>query len=124
LGANGEEGKMGKASFRRKRDRQRYLARLANENPSKFHSEWCKRLDSWEKDAFWRASHMSTPDGNPVEPTFNLIEYALEELAECGNEARKIAEADTREALTDACTRAVAMAVNPKMVRFRIMRDY
>jgi len=38
---------MGKAASRRVFRRQKFLAKLAQENPERFESEWAKRVDSW-----------------------------------------------------------------------------
>jgi Ni,Fe-hydrogenase III large subunit len=97
---------MSKARKRRWQNRQQYLARLAETNPRKFRREWAKRLESWSRLAHRRADLASA---------FDLVERVLDELTGCGHKAVKMEEADTKEVMTQACTKAVALVVDPRM---------
>ena len=108
---------MGKATRRRKQRRQQYLGRLARQAPAKFHSEWSKRLESWAKEARRRAGQLTGEDGGPVPAAFALVETALEELIGCGPEAVNLEYESSKETMLDACCRAVAGAVDPRMYR-------
>ena len=114
---------MGKASARRKKRRQEYLARLASKNPSKFQREWAKRLESWSREAHRRVGLLFDESGNPVPPAFTLVEMALEELSGCGEEAVRLERDATVEVMTDSCCQAVAGAVDRRMYRLSNARS-
>lgn len=114
---------MGKASTRRKKRRQEYLGRLARENPTKFRSEWAKRLESWSEEADHRAGRLSDRDGNHIPPTFTLVADAISELAACGEEAFELESTATEDVMNDACCKAVATAVDRRMYRLSNARS-
>jgi hypothetical protein len=112
---------MGKASQKRKNERQRYLSRLARENPQKFSVEWVKRLYSWSLDADRNAKTLTDGEGNPTPSTFSFVTMAMEELKACGQEAVEIEGSSTMETMTNACCNAVAIAVDPRLCRLSIL---
>ncbi len=114
---------MGKASTRRKKRRQEYLGRLARKNPKKFRSEWAKRLESWSEEAGHRASRLTDRDGNPIPPTFTLVEDAISELVACGEEAIELESEATKDVMNDACCKAVAEVVDSRIYRLSSARS-
>ena len=106
---------MGKATMKRKKNRHKYLAKLAEENPVKFHSEWSKRLESWSREAEKRACHIIDRNGIPVPSTFDLIDRALNELKACGEKAFMLEEDKTRETMLDACAMAVSKVIDHRI---------
>jgi hypothetical protein len=116
----GEE--MNKASARRRKRRQEYLTRLAKKNPEKFRTEWTKRLDSWSREADWRAKRLTDEKGNPVPMAFDLVGQALDELNGCGPEAVNLEGGGTLEVMTNACCQAVAKAIDQRLYRLSNVR--
>lgn len=112
---------MSKHNRRRRNRRHVYLVRLAQENPKKFRREWTKRLESWAHEAKYRAEHITDDVGRPVLPSFQLVQYSLEELSAYGDDAIKLEAYDTKDIMIDVCCRAVAEAVDPRMYRLSNM---
>ena len=98
---------MGKASKRRKQSRQRYLARLAKENPSRFREEWMKRLACWE-DEIDRKADTLVCHVSPETTVFAFADDVMEELVACGEVAVRLVGATTRQAMENACSRAIS----------------
>ncbi len=98
---------MGKASNRRRVRRQRFLSRLAEENPERFEREWGKRVDSWARE-IWSAGK----DGEvSAEPVFNIADHALNTLAICGEKAVEQQFSATKSLLENECCQTVALNV-------------
>jgi hypothetical protein len=116
---------MGKASERRRKRRQEYLGQLAWKNPKKFKREWAKRLASWQREAYRRAPRLL----NSKDGVFDLVPYALAQLAGCGDSAiecdctetragiKTLEETDTMRIMNDACSDALAGVFDPHMHR-------
>ena len=107
---------MGKASYRRKKRRSEYMARLAREDPAKFHIEWNKRLASWQHDAYRRANLVGN-NSHASRYAFSVIEKALKELMACGKKAFMLEADSTIKILTNACCRAIARATDHHLYR-------
>jgi len=108
---------MGTASKRRKQGRQKYLQRLAGRDPQKFKRQWAKRLESWSYVARQHAGKLAGPGGQPVPGAFEMVRYAMAELAACGQAAMAIEAHDTIETMNDECCKAVAAAVDHRLHR-------
>jgi len=102
---------MGKSAMRRQRRQREFLGQLAERDPDQFKLWWMERLEGWAKEATYRARNLKD------EPVFALIEDAMRELAEYGTAALDNQTEATIAVLTDACSKAVAMAVDPRMDR-------
>jgi len=107
---------MGKASSRRKKSRLEYMARLAKEDPAKFHIEWNKRLASRQHDAYRRANLIGN-NRHVSRCAFSVIEKALKELMAYGEEAFLLEADSTIKTLTNACCRAIASATDHHLYR-------
>jgi hypothetical protein len=103
--------------MRRTKRRQEYLSQLQKRDPEKFRAQWTKRLASWAREADQRAACLHDEKGIPVPTAFALVDKALEELAACGKEAVDRERNDTKGIMTNACCRAVANAVDPRLHR-------
>ncbi len=108
---------MGKASMRRAKQRQEYLSRLQKRDPEKFRAQWTKRLVSWAQEAEQRACRFHDANGKPVPTAFALVDKALEELAACGMADVERERKDTKDIMTNACSRAVANAMDRRLYR-------
>lgn len=106
---------MGKAARRRRRSRQKYLRRLAVKDPEKFQRQWAQRLASWSNLARQRAGTLTDSGGRPGPRAFEIVEYAMEELAACGDAAVAMEAEATKAIVNDECCQAVAAAVDRRL---------
>lgn len=108
---------MGKASERRKKSRREFLNRLAKTDPGRFQEEWTKRLESWGEQVKQEVNIFVVKDGRRVGSVFRKVDHVLTELAACGEQAMSMEAKDTKEVLTAACCKAVALAVDIRLYR-------
>lgn len=108
---------MSKATRKRMRRRQQYLARLAENDPEKFRRQWAKRLESWSNLARRQANLLVDLRRRPVAPCFQIARRAIEELAACGEAALALEGECTRAAMGSECAKAVAAVVDPRLYR-------
>ena len=67
---------MGKASAKQRKRRQEFLGRLADGSLDEFYREWCKRFESWSREARRRAGRLLDENSVPVPPAFDVIDHA------------------------------------------------
>lgn len=108
---------MGKASRRRKKRRQQYLARVRKQDKDRFDAEWAKRLESWAREARRRAGRLTDEHGKPAGRAFAMVDVALKELEGCGQQAVDAHRESTMEIMNNECVQAVAAAVDKRMYR-------
>jgi len=108
---------MSKAAIKRKKNRQQYLKKLSVKNIQKFHFEWSKRLESWVREAEICARYISKKDNITVSSVFEYVDLALNELGACGEVALELEAEKTQETMMDACSKAVAKAVDHRIYR-------
>jgi hypothetical protein len=108
-------GAMKTMNQRRKEKRGGQLSTLAKSNPELFRYEWGKRLASWKKIASQRAKKPLAEAGAPTLGVFDLVDYAMNELKKCGEEAWNLEANDTIDDLIHFCCLAVSRVYDPRI---------
>lgn len=97
---------MGKAAQREKAKRVKYFKRLVGNNPTKFATEWEKRLSSWLCLIKENAGRLSDHKGDQVPPIFSVVDEAMAILEECGSEIFRQYGKETFSLLSTECCSA------------------
>lgn len=112
---------MGKATDKRRKSRQEFLSRLAQENPEQFKREWTKRVASWADEIRdnGKKGKISVP------PVFGVVNKAADVLIECGEQAVDLELRETTESLNNECCRALSKDMGTKHHNvYKLNRDY
>ncbi|MHB8502250.1 MAG: hypothetical protein ACYDHE_15075 [Candidatus Acidiferrales bacterium] len=114
---------MGKASRRRQMKRAEFLSELALTDPARFSDEWLRRVESWAREAKQNISDLRDANGNTRPLNSELLRYADEQLAACGQKAYELEAEFTKECLSNEFLVAFASSVDGRSYRITNTRE-
>jgi hypothetical protein len=108
---------MSNANERRESKLSKRLAQLARTNPFQFKQEWRKLLDAWSAEAYRRGNLLrkENAEKSSALPVYGVLDKAKRLLDLCGEDAKQLVGAVTRDLLEHDCGKAFAQAVEPHL---------
>lgn len=109
------------ATQRREEKLARELRSLAVSSPTHLKFTWEKLLEGWSLEAIRRGRLLQKDNlKSHALPVFDVLSKAERLLALCGKEVERLVGAKTRELLSHDCSKAFALAVDPKMYHLSV----